>query len=106
MRQVISFTLDVLIEDRGDHWEAYIEPLGMTVYGDTESAANARVFQAMDFLKGYFATKNDGMQSFKAYLDAHGVPSHVTTDAVQNGAATRIHYLIPMDIPLEVAASG
>lgn len=102
MRQVLSFTLDVLIENRGDHWEAYIEPLGMTVYGDTEVAAKARVFQAMDFLKKYFATKDDGMQSFKAYLDAHGVSSRVTTDAVQRDAVTRIQY--PMDIPLEVAA--
>ncbi len=45
MRQAISFTLDALIYYRVDHWEAYIEPLGMTVYSDTKAAANARVFE-------------------------------------------------------------
>ena len=99
MRQVISFSLNVLIENRGDYWEAYIEPLGMTVYGDTESAAKDRVFQAMDFLNKYFDTKDDGAQRFRAYLDAHGIPSLVTTDAVQDDAATRVQYSVPMDIP-------
>ena len=103
MRQVLSFTVNVLIENRGDYWAAYIEPLGMTVYGDTEAAAKDRVFQAINFLKKYFATKDDGAQKFRAYLDAHGVSSRITTDVVQSDAVTRVQY--PMDIPLEVAAS-
>ena len=74
----------------------------MTVYGDTKVAANARVFEAMDLLKKYFATKDDGIQRFKACLDAHGVLSRVATYADQDDAATRVQY--PMNIPLEVAA--
>ena len=105
---LFSFTINVSVEDRGDYWAAYIEPLGMTVYGDTESDAMGRVIQAMEFFKDYFATGSDGVQRFRAYLDAHGVP--VTTDVVhddavthvQHPATTRIHY--PMDFQLGVAA--
>ena len=61
------------------------------------------VFEAMDFLNKYFATKDDGMQSFKACLDAHGVSSRIATYAIQDDAATRVGY--PVSIPLEVAAS-
>ena len=102
MRQALSFTANVSIEDRGDYWAAYIEPLGMTVYGDTESAAMGRVVQAMDFFKNEFATGNDGVQKLRAYLDAHGVPSCVTNDAIQDDAATRVEY--PVDFRMEVAA--
>ena len=104
MRQTLRFTATASIEDRGDYWAAYIEPTGMTVYGDTKSAAMGRVVQAMDFFKNEFATGNDGVQRFRAYLDAHGVPSLVTTDAVQDDLATRIEY--PVDFRMEVAASA
>ena len=102
MRQMISFTVKVSVEDRGDYWAAYMEPPGMTVYGDTKVAVTNRVLQAMDSFKSEFATGNDGVQQLRAYLDAHGVPSRVTTDAVQDDAATRAHY--PMDFRLGVAA--
>lgn len=53
MRRALIFNLDVLMEDRGDYWAAFIESTGMTVYGDTEVAARVRVFHAMDSLKKY-----------------------------------------------------
>lgn len=107
---LLSFTVKVSVEDRGDYWAAYIEPPGMTVYGDTESAVMGRVIQAMDSFKNEFAADSDGMQQLRAYLDAHGVESRVTTAAVQDYAATRIEYPAvahiqrPMDFPLEAAA--
>ena len=107
---LLRFTVNFSVEDRGDYWAAYIEPPGMTVYGDTESAVMGRVIQAMDSFMNEFPTGNDGVQQLRAYLDAHGVPSSVTTDAVQDDAATRIQYPAvahiqrPMDFPLGVAA--
>ena len=35
----INFDAQVSLEQRGDHWAAYIEPPGTTVYGATEAAA-------------------------------------------------------------------
>lgn len=99
---LLSFTVKVSVEDRGDYWAAYIEPPGMTVYGDTESAVMGRVIQAMDSFKNEFATGNDGVQQLRAYLDAHDVPSRVTIGEVQDAAATRIQR--PMDFQLGVAA--
>ena len=110
MRQVISFTVNFTVEDRGDYWAAYMEPPGMTVYGDTESAVMSRAIQAMDSFKNEFATDGDGLQQIRAYLDAHDVPSSVTTAAVKDDAATRAHYpavahiQCPMGFPLEAAA--
>lgn len=99
---LLSFTVKVSVEDRGDYWAAYLEPPGMTVYGDTESAVMGRVIQAMDSFKNEFATDSDGLQQIRAYLDAHGVPSRVIADAVQDDAVTRAHY--PVDFQLGVAA--
>lgn len=114
MRRALIFNLDVLMEDRGDYWAAFIESTGLTVYGDTEAAARVRVFHAMDSLKKYCDTKDDSIQESRAYLDAHGVPSSVTADAVQGGAAHgeiqddgagRLRYSVSMDFSAEAVAS-
>ena len=96
----ISFTADVSLEDRGDHWAAYIEPLGMTVYGDTEDAAKDRAYQAMNFFLNNFGSGSDGIQKVRRYLDFHGVASYVTED----DAVKRIQY--PVSFPLEAAVSA
>lgn len=80
----IAFTADVSVEDRGDYWAAYIEPTGMTVYGDTKAAAIDRVEQAMDFFTKHYAVGDDGLQKLRAYLDWHGVPSLVTYSDAPN----------------------
>ena len=43
----INFDAQVVFEDRGSRWAAYIEPPGMTVYGVTEEAVKARVDLAL-----------------------------------------------------------
>ena len=74
----IAFTVNVSLEDRGDYWAAYMEPPGMTVYGDTKAAAIDRVDTAMDFFTKHYADGADGLQNIRAYLDWHDVPSLVT----------------------------
>ena len=96
----ISFTVNVQLEDRDDHWAAYIEPLGMTVYGDTENDAINRVQQAMSFFMDNFGSGSDGVQKVRRYLDSHGVASQVTEDDM----VKRIQY--PVNFPLEAAVSA
>ena len=74
----VSFDVQVTLKDRGDHWAAYIEPPGMTVYGPTEDAVDARVDDAIEFFKRHFRDDPDGVTKLRQYLDAHGVPNVVT----------------------------
>ena len=100
----IAFTVNVSLEDRGDYWAAYIEPSGMTVYGDTKAAAIDRVDQALDFFMKNYAKGDDGLQKLRAYLDWHGVPSRVIySDMPEDDKVKRMQY--PVGFPLEAAAS-
>ena len=45
----VSFDTMVSLEDRGDHWAARIDPLGMFVYADTRADVEKRVQDAIDF---------------------------------------------------------
>lgn len=102
----IAFTVNVSLEDRGDHWAAYMEPPGMTVYGDTKAAAIDRVDQALDFFMEDYADGDDGLQKLRAYLDWHNVPSRVTySDMPDNDGIKRIQYPYPVGLSLEAAAS-
>ena len=69
----IHFNASVLFEEREGHWAARVEPLGITVYGDTREAAEKRVKEALDF---FLANAPD----VRKYLDSHGVPHFVTED--------------------------
>lgn len=98
----IDVTVNVSVEDRGDYWAAYIEPLGMTVYGDTKAAAIDRVDTAMNFFTKHYA-KGD-VQKVIDYLKRHGVPSQVIySDMVEDDEVRRIPY--PVGLSLEAAAS-
>lgn len=100
----IAFTVSVSLTDRGDYWAAYIEPSGMTVYGDTEAAAIDRVDQAMDFFMKNYAKGADGLQKLRAYLDWHDVQIHdVYSDMPEDDRVKRMQY--PVGFPLEAAAS-
>lgn len=100
----IAFTVSVSLEDRGDYWEAYIEPSGMTVYGDTKAAAIDRADQAMDFFLKNYDKGDAGLQKLRAYLDWHNVPSHVTySDMPEDDKVKRMQY--PVGFSLEAAAS-
>ena len=67
----LSFTANVDLEDRIDHWSAYIDPLGMTVYGNTEEEVKDRVGKAMQFFLTTFVTSTDGVERVRRYLDSH-----------------------------------
>ena len=75
---IVTVSVDLIIEERGDHWAGVLEQLGITVYGDSEKAAMDRVGQMLDFVAGAFQ-KHHTLEDFRAYLDAHGVQHSVTT---------------------------
>ncbi len=95
----INFDVQIMLEDRGDRWAAYIEPPGTTVYGATEAAALARVDETMEFFVHSLVQKV-GVERFRRYLDSHGVKNMVVTD---HGAG-RVHRTHPISLHLETAA--
>lgn len=59
-------------QPRDGYWAAYVDPLGITIYGKTENDADARarraVPAALNSLSGYA-----GPDAVKNYLDSRGV---------------------------------
>ena len=98
----INFDVHVRLDDRGDHWAAYIEPPGTTVYGDTEAAARERVDAALDFFVTTLVGEI-GLERFRRYLDAHEVSNKVI---VPNGQTTKMRQTFPVSFPVEVAAAA
>ena len=96
----INFSAQVRLEHRGDHWAAYIDPPGATVYGDTEADVRERVNQALDFFVDSLVGEI-GLERFRRYLDGHGVANRVI---VPNGQAGRMRQTVPVSFPVEVAA--
>ena len=96
----INFDAQVRLEQRGDHWAAYIEPPGATVYGDTEADVRERVNQALDFFVDSLVGEI-GVERFRRYLDGHGVLNSVV---VPNGHSVRVRQTVPVSFPVEVAA--
>ena len=88
----INFDIQVRLEDRGEHWAAYIEPPGATVYGATEAAVRARVDQAMAFFVRSLVNEI-GVERFRRYLDAHGVKNNVI---VSNGRSAKMRHTLPV----------
>ena len=66
----IHFDAVASLEQRGDHWAAYVEPLGLTVYGDTRAEAEARVSEGVDFFLKY-------APDVPRYLASHSVPYQI-----------------------------
>ena len=71
----VSFDVHVRMQRRDDHWAAYMEPLGATVYGDTEQDAEARVNQAVNAFLNALSDQHsdDPAGAIRQYLDSHGV---------------------------------
>ena len=67
---IIGFDVDASLEKRDGYWAAYIEPTGMTVYGDTREAVERRVNEGIDFFVEY-------APDLQKYLNSHAVPHHV-----------------------------
>ena len=103
MRQIrnviISFDAGVFLEKRDTGWAAYIEPLGMTVYGATQSDAQDRFMQAINFFLKHFGS----VEQIRAYLDAHGVRNSLTVDD-ENISPVRRTY--PIVFPIGEAVSA
>ena len=96
----INFDAQIRLEHRGDHWAAYIEPPGATVYGDTEADVRVRVNKALDFFVDSLVGEI-GVERFRRYLDGHGVQNSVI---VPNGHSVRVRQTVPVSFPVEVAA--
>ena len=78
INSTVNVTVDLVVEERDDHWIGLIEQLGITVYGNSEKAAIDRADQMLTFIAGTFQ-KHHTLEDFRAYLDAHGVQHSVTT---------------------------
>ncbi len=72
--------------DRDSYWAAWIEPLGMWVYGDTREAVECRVEEGINFFLKY-------APDVPQYLASHGVPHHVNyiTEAEDQTPARRTY---------------
>lgn len=101
-KSIINFDVQVHLADRGGRWAAYIEPPGMTVYGATEDAVNARVREALNFFLKHFNNDATGGRKLRQYLDAHRVPHFVTTEE----PASTIRLRRPVSLPMGVAANA
>ena len=101
----INFRVAVSLEKRDDCWAAYMEPLGMTVYGDTREDAENRVQQALDFFIKHFGAGDEGIQRVQSYLDSHSVPNFITEDNEDDGVSP-IHRIYPVSIPIETLVSA
>ena len=96
----INFDVQIRLDDRGDHWVAYIEPPGTTEYGATAADALARVDDALDFFVTTLVGEI-GLENFRRYLDRHGVKNSVI---VPNGHSVKTRQTFPVSRPVEVAA--
>ena len=89
----VSFDAQVRFHDRDGYWAAWIEPLGMAVYGDTAEEAAARV---EPFLK--FFVQSLGVERVRKYFDSHSVR---TTVVHGESMAQRVY---PVDVLAELMA--
>ena len=78
---IITISIDVSAEDRGDHWAACVEQLGITVYGDSMQAAVNRVDQMLNFIADTYQ-KHYTVDAFREYLDSHGVQHTIQKPSV------------------------
>ncbi len=90
----ISFSAAASFEQREDRWAAYIEPFGMTVYGQTREDAEARLLESVDFALKHFP-------DIRKYLDSHGIPHYITED---DGAPARRTYPVSARVESPVYA--
>ena len=74
----IKLSLDVSLENRGDHWAALIEQTGVTVYADSEQAAIKRADEMIGFMASCFQ-KHSTLSNFRQYLDKRGIQHSVET---------------------------
>ena len=68
----ITFSADIDLQDRDGYWAAYIDPLGITIYGTTENDAKTRAHRAV---RAAIKSLNDhaGTDVVEKYLAGRGV---------------------------------
>lgn len=96
----ITINVSAWLRKLDDCWEAYFEPLGMTVYGDTREDAENRVQQAISFFIKHYGAGDEGVQKIRNYLDSHGVLYSIT----EYDEATPIHRTYPVSVAVEAGA--
>ena len=69
---IVKISYGVRLSDRGDCWTGLIEPIGVTVYGDSPQDAVARADNMMEFITGTFH-KRFTIEDFRSYLKAHNM---------------------------------
>ena len=75
----IRLSYDVSLEDRGNHWAAFIEQIGTTVYAQDKQAALKRADEMVEFIVASF-NEHGTLDDFRRYLDNHGI-QHTITEA-------------------------
>ena len=72
VQATISVDVDVLTQDRGDHWSGLIEQTGTTVYGKNEEEVLTRAKDMLGFIiSSYHEYSN--LNDFRQYLDLHNI---------------------------------
>ena len=72
-------SITIRAQDRDGYWAAYVDPLGIVIYGKTEDDANSRANRAVH---AAINSLNDhaGLDAVKAYLDGRGVRCNETNE--------------------------
>lgn len=73
---LIAVSYELVLADRGDCWTGRIEPLGITVYGDSPNAAQVRADEMMQFIVDVFHT-DFTTQDLSAYFNDRGVDHQI-----------------------------
>ena len=79
----IRLSLDVSLEDRGDHWAALIEQIGTRVYAEDEQSVWKRANEMVEFMVSSFH-KHATLDDFRKYLDRHGIQHSVEITGAEN----------------------
>ena len=95
MNVTITFNANVEIYEREAHWAAHMtEPLGITVYGDTEQDVQDRIEEAFKF---FFENATGGEISLlRDYLDSHNVKHSLSRGPVDSGELRQYKKTLPM----------
>ena len=98
----IRLSLDVSLEDRGDHWAALIEQIGTRVYAEDEQAAWKRANELVNFMVSSFQ-KHATLDDFRKYLDRHSIQHSVEIVGAENVRSARPSRRYRLEQPLAFA---
>lgn len=78
-RRIVSINFDgrVSVERREDGWAAYMEPFGITVYGDTEEEVQGHLRDGATFFL-QTVCEEYSLARVGEYFDSHGISHSVS----------------------------